>query len=574
MSFKAKTILTLIFLSLAPYIITMMLLGNAYKHDYENRITENMRYQLDATTDQLDYQLDALEKDMRFLSSLDTMNDVLTGDLDKRITTLLAAKKQDLQLEGDFDVLDNNHQVIASSNISRVGKKSQETYFIEVPIHSTFIDEEIGSLTVNYKLTTLTRFLPSSEYLTYSLSLADQESSPEFSQNEAIVVTQSLESWPALTVALSQDREFALDLLSDIQGSFQWALLIGTATITIIAFLIASQLVNPILMLSSTAHSISNTHDYSKRVTINRTDEIGQLAKSFNLMIESMQGMIARLKQESENKLQLAQEKNRAEMLESLSTKLSRYLSPQIYESIFSGEQDVTLNSSRKKLTIFFSDIVGFTDITDQMESEDLTQLLNQYLSEMTEIALKFGATVDKYIGDAIMIFFGDPKSLGVKEDAVRCIEMAICMQERIGQLQAEWRQTGFTKPFSIRVGIHTGYCTVGNFGTDSRMDYTIVGSAVNLASRIESNAEADSVYISEETYSLVKNEIDAIQTTSFLPKGFTNPVNLYKVLPANGTENYVELSEPGVELRYQLSELTKDSKVKIQTELNKLLDS
>jgi adenylate cyclase len=574
MSFKAKTVLLLTLLSLAPYVITMMLLGNAYRNDFEVRITENMKYQLAATTDQLDYQLAALEKDMKFLASLDIMNDVLTGDLDKRITTLLLAKKRDLQLQGDFDVLDSDHRVIASSEISRLGQLGQEIRFIDVPIFSTFSDGKIGTLVVDYKLATLTRFLPSSEYLTYSLSLAGQEDSFSGGGENTIVVMQSLESWPAFTVALSQDREFALALLDDFEGSFFWALLIGVVIISGIAYFIASHLVSPILLLSSTAHSISNTHDYSKRVTINRTDEIGQLSMSFNLMIESMQDMIARLKEESENKLQLAQEKSRTEMLESLSTKLSRYLSPQIYESIFSGEQDVTLNSSRKKLTIFFSDIVNFTDTTDQMESEDLTQLLNQYLSEMTEIALDFGATVDKYIGDAIMIFFGDPKSLGIKEDAVRCIEMAMCMQERIKALQVEWRQTGFTRPFSIRVGIHTGYCTVGNFGTDSRMDYTIVGSAVNLASRIESNAEADSVYISEETYFLVKDKVNAVPASSFLPKGFNTPVKLYKVLPMLEAESYVEISQPGVELRYRISELTDDSKEELQVELRKLVDS
>jgi len=127
------------------------------------------------------------------------------------------------------------------------------------------------------------------------------------------------------------------------------------------------------------------------------------------------------VKEEGENRLKLVQEKNRAEMLQTLSNKLAKYLSPQIYQSIFSGEKDVTLTSSRKKLTIFFSDIVGFTSTTDQMESEDLTQLLNSYLSEMTAIALRYGATIDKYIGDAIMIFFGDPHSQGVAEDARLC---------------------------------------------------------------------------------------------------------------------------------------------------------
>ena len=126
--------------------------------------------------------------------------------------------------------------------------------------------------------------------------------------------------------------------------------------------------------------------------------------------------------------------------LEVLSSKLAKYLSPQVYASIFAGRQEVKLASQRKKLTVFFSDIAGFTETTDQMESEDVTQLLNQYLTEMSRVALEYGATIDKYVGDAIMIFFGDPETRGVKEDALACVTMAIAMQKRMRELGAMWR--------------------------------------------------------------------------------------------------------------------------------------
>ena len=121
--------------------------------------------------------------------------------------------------------------------------------------------------------------------------------------------------------------------------------------------------------------------------------------------------------------------------LEALSGKLAKYLAPQVYNSIFTGRQDVAIASKRKKLTVCFSDIAGFTEITDKMEFEDLTQLLNHYLTEMSKIALQYGATIDKYVGDAIMMFFGDPESRGVKEDALACVTMALAMQKRIGEL-------------------------------------------------------------------------------------------------------------------------------------------
>jgi PAS domain S-box-containing protein len=128
---------------------------------------------------------------------------------------------------------------------------------------------------------------------------------------------------------------------------------------------------------------------------------------------------ITELKQREEN----LYEKSAA--LEALSGKLAKYLAPQVYDSIFAGRQDVAIASKRKKLTVFFSDIAGFTEITDKMESEDLTQLLNHYLTEMSKIALQYGATIDKYVGDAILMFFGDPESRGVKEDALACVTMA-----------------------------------------------------------------------------------------------------------------------------------------------------
>jgi len=159
--------------------------------------------------------------------------------------------------------------------------------------------------------------------------------------------------------------------------------------------------------------------------------------------------------------------------LHALSLKLAKYLSPQVYESIFSGDRDVVLTTERKKLTVFFSDIKNFTQTTCDLQPEDLTYILNNYFTEMSEIALKHGATIDKFIGDAMLMFFGDPKSNGVKEDAQACVKMAVEMQNRMQDLDKKWSQEGFIEPFRMRIGINTGYCDVGNFGSNVRMDYT-----------------------------------------------------------------------------------------------------
>ena len=217
--------------------------------------------------------------------------------------------------------------------------------------------------------------------------------------------------------------------------------------------------------------------------------------------------------------------------LAALSSKLAKYLAPQVYNSIFTGQQDVKIVSKRKKLTVCFSDLVGFTEITDKMESEDLTQLLNHYLTEMSKIALQYGATIDKYVGDAIVMFFGDPTTLGVKQDALACVQMAIAMQQRVGELAQEWRSSGIETPLRCRIGIHTGYCTVGNFGSEDRMDYTMVGGTVNLASRLEHEAPPGGVLISFETYAHVKDEVRCEERGHVQVKGIAQPVATYAVL-------------------------------------------
>jgi class 3 adenylate cyclase len=238
--------------------------------------------------------------------------------------------------------------------------------------------------------------------------------------------------------------------------------------------------------------------------------------------------------------------------LESVSKKLAKYLPPQVCESIFAGEQDVEIASRRKKLTVFFSDIAGFTDTVDTLESEELAALLNEYLTAMSRIAEAHGATVDKFIGDAIMAFFGDPVSRGLQEDATACVRMATAMQLRINELQTEWREKGFEEVFELRIGIATGYCTVGNFGSEDRLNYTAIGNAVNLAARLQTHAERGEILLDSETNSLVKGIAATVERGAVRIKGFSRPIRVFSVVknvkkaaqvgPINVEENGVRL--------------------------------
>ncbi len=250
--------------------------------------------------------------------------------------------------------------------------------------------------------------------------------------------------------------------------------------------------------------------------------------------------------------------KNQKDETEKLSLKLGKYLPPQIHKAIFSGKFDTGITTKRKKLTIFFSDIKNFTSSSEGLQPEDLTRYLNEYFSEMTDIALNYGATIDKYIGDAMMVFFGDPESKGEREDARACIKMAIEMQKKIKKLQNKWKEEGFYEAFQIRMGINTGYCNVGNFGSEQRLTYTIIGGEVNIAQRLEAAAPSDGILMSYESYAHAQDLIEVEELNAITMKGISREIKVFsvigdfsskisakgrvKALPIKNTKNSLEL--------------------------------
>ncbi|MCP3674985.1 MAG: adenylate/guanylate cyclase domain-containing protein [Gammaproteobacteria bacterium] len=253
---------------------------------------------------------------------------------------------------------------------------------------------------------------------------------------------------------------------------------------------------------------------------------------------------------------------------EQMAISLSKYLSPQIYKSIFSGERSVKVESTRKNLTVFFSDIQGFTQLTDTIEPEVLSKLLNEYFNEMSSIALNYGGTVDKFMGDAVMIFYGDPDSKGAKQDALDCVLMALEMRNRMKMLREKWHEEGIYEPLQIRAGINSGYCTVGNFGSEDRVDYTIIGGTVNLASRLESIADPNDIKISHQTYSLIKDIIYCEKRDKIHVKGITYAIQTYRVVDVHDKvkEKHIKLQKDLNEVLDKIYpfELTDDDRLKI----------
>jgi len=252
---------------------------------------------------------------------------------------------------------------------------------------------------------------------------------------------------------------------------------------------------------------------------------------------------------ELENELE---QKNQA--VEQIAQNMRRYLSKSLYQRIAGGSHSAQAGATtRRNLSIFFSDIVGFTELTDTVEPETLSQVLNTYLGAMTEICERHGGTVDKFIGDAIMIFFGDEEHSDPAKSARACISMALEMQSATGALQSTWAKFGTQLGLRVRMGVNSGYCTIGNFGSGERVAYTVVGGNVNVASRLEHQAEPGGICISGSTFALVRDLVDVRPMGSLNVKGVAHPVETFAVVGAkipSESNPWLQLNDHGFTLR------------------------
>ena len=270
-----------------------------------------------------------------------------------------------------------------------------------------------------------------------------------------------------------------------------------------------------------------------------------RLRKSLSVELERQKGIVQAAKEEAEKQQQL---------LQKASDRLSKYLSPQICEQIFSDIEFDT-GTGRKKLTIFFSDIVNFTSITESMEAEELSGFLNFYLTNMCEIALKYGGTIDKFIGDSVMIFFGDPQSKGPEQDALACCNMGLEMLAFVEKNEELFKeQFNFPEKLEIRIGVHSGVCSVGNFGSDQRLDYTVIGRAVNVAARLEQAAPKNSMLFSNSTKSLLGDTFQVSDSIEVKAKGIDRPIIGYILTNQVSKRSLVTVKEEGISLKFDPS--------------------
>ncbi len=211
-----------------------------------------------------------------------------------------------------------------------------------------------------------------------------------------------------------------------------------------------------------------------------------------------------------------------------------QYLSPTVVKRLIDNPDRLKLGGELKRLTAFFSDIAAFSTFSEQLSPTQLVDLLNEYLSAMTEIVLKYEGTIDKYEGDAIIAFFGAP--LDYPDHAARACLASLEMQNKLALMREEWKAQDRPE-LTVRIGLNTGAMIVGNMGSTFRMDYTIMGDSVNLASRLEgvNKVYGTSVMISQFTYEDVKDVVEARELDKIRVMGKREPVAVFEVLAPKG---------------------------------------
>ncbi len=261
-----------------------------------------------------------------------------------------------------------------------------------------------------------------------------------------------------------------------------------------------------------------------------------------------------------------------------MANKLARYVPSQVWQAIANNSLETSLDNKRKKLTIFFSDIEGFTQLSENLSPDDLAHLLNTYFEKMSNIAKKYGGTIDKFVGDALVIFFGDPTTKGSHLDALACIDMAVAMQIEMKRLRQKYHESEFGK-LHVRMGIATGYCHVGNFGSASRMSYTIIGREANLAARLQAAANRDEILINEETFNQVKSQINCAESGELSLKGIAEPIKTwlvkgrYENVPAH-QKRWSEYEFDGFNLQLDLDMVKSYDKEKITRTLKQVAEN
>ncbi len=213
-----------------------------------------------------------------------------------------------------------------------------------------------------------------------------------------------------------------------------------------------------------------------------------------------------------------------------IETVLGKYISKDIKNKILKNTDNIGLGGKRAEITVMFADIRGFTSLSEKRKAEDVSSLLNEYFSELEPIITKYNGVINKFIGDAVLVIFGDPTE--DKYHAQNAAKCAYELRKKVKQIRERWITEGKPK-IDIGIGINTGEAFIGNVGTSNRFEYTVIGDTVNIASRIEdyNKIYKTHILISENTYNKISQIVDVIKIREVSIKGKIKKINIYEVL-------------------------------------------
>jgi adenylate cyclase len=321
-------------------------------------------------------------------------------------------------------------------------------------------------------------------------------------------------------MVVSEQRDTFYSRVNQITQRTGIILIVAIILGVVMVLIFAGYLTNPLTRVVQAMEKIISTNDMSSRVEVEYNDETGKLAHTFNIMVGALETAYKQIKRYA-FKAVLAQKKEYK-----IRNIFQKFVPADVIDQFFANPEKMLVGENRV-ISILFSDIRSFTSISEQMMPDDLVNSLNRYFTVMVDIIAERGGTIDKYIGDAIMAFFGAPARH--KDDALNSVLAGIEMNEALVEFNAHQRELG--KPeFRIGVGINYGVVTVGNIGTDKKMDYTIIGDMVNLASRMEGLTKKyqQPLLISESLHQKVYEQVPCRLIDTVAVKGRAKGVKIY----------------------------------------------
>lgn len=337
--------------------------------------------------------------------------------------------------------------------------------------------------------------------------------SGEFTRTDgssAVGTVVGMESRPWALVAMVPTR-FAYAPLIEMRNIVLVTIGVAALVAMVAAFVLARQVTSPLAELSRFASDIAR-RDFGSRVEIKTSDELAVVGQAMSQAAADLQDSEQRIRKELE-----------------IRSDLGRYLPAELVDKVVKREQDMALGGERREITVLFADVVEFTPLAEKLPPEQVVQILNELFTIVTEIVFRHQGTVDKFIGDCVMAIWGAPTAL--PDHAARALEAA---EEIVSWLEvgnASWEEK-YGVTVKIAIGINSGDAVVGNVGSESRMEYTAIGTTVNLAARLEAIARPQQILISEQTAERAGPDFHLQPMGERTLTGHTEPLKLFEVVP------------------------------------------